>query len=181
MAADPANIEVVVNGIVSTAPKGTALPTDETTALNVAFTDVGEIGEDGVQEEWDDSQTDIKNNNGVTVRRIISETAMTIQLTMLETTSTTLEVYYPGSTVTGSGPYALAIKAPTADPRSWVLDEWDGTKKSRLVIPDGQVTARGPITYAANGAKQYQVTITAYPDSSASLAYKYSDNDGWGG
>lgn len=179
MAADPANIEVVVSGIVSTAPKGTALPTDATTALNVAFTDVGEIGEDGVEESWDDSQTDVKNNKGVTVRRIINETALTVQLTMLETTATTLEAYYPGSTVTGSGPYSLAIKAPTTDPRSWVLDEVDGDKQERLVIPDGQVTSRGPITYAASGAKQYQITITCYPDASGNLAYKYSPNDSW--
>jgi hypothetical protein len=179
MAADPANIRVAVSGIVSVAPTGTTAPTDATTALNVAFTDVGEIGEDGVEESWDDSQTDIRNNAGVVVRRIISESAATIQFTMLETSSTTLELYYKGSTVTGSGPYSIDIQAPQADPRSFVLDTLEGGIPERLYIPSGEVTARGPITYAANGAKQYQVTVTAYPDDTGTIAKKFSSDTAW--
>jgi len=179
MAADPAKIRSAVSGIVSVAPTGTTLPTDATTALNVAFTDVGEIGEDGVEESWDDSQTDIRNNAGYVVRSIISQTSGTIQFTMLETNSTTLELYYKGSSITGSGPYALAIKPPQADRRSFVLDTLDGTIKERLVLPSAEVTARGPVTHAANGAKQYQVTVTAYPDSSGNVAYKYSPDTAW--
>lgn len=179
MAADPANIEVAVSGVVSVAPTGTTAPTDSTTALNVAFTDVGEIGEDGVTEAWDDSQTDVKNNAGVTVRRILSETAATIHFVMLETKSTTLELYYKGSTVTGSGPYSIDIQQPQADPRSFVLDTLDGSTHERMYIPSGEVTERGEISYAANGAKQYEVTITCYPDSSGTIAKKFSDSAAW--
>lgn len=180
MAADPENVRVAVTGIVSVAPTGTTAPTDATTALNVAFTDVGEIGEDGVEESWDDSTTDIRNNAGAVVRSIISQTSGTVQFTMLETNATTLELYYKGSTITGTGPYTLPIAAPQADRRSWVLDTLDGTIPERLYIPDGEVTSRGPITHAASGAKQYQVTVTCYPDASGNLAYKFSSDTAWG-
>lgn len=176
MAADPDNIRVAVSGIVSVGPTSSTAPTDATTALAGTFTDVGEIGEDGVEESWDDSQTDVRNNAGVVVRRIISQTAATIQFTMLESNATAVELYYKGSTVTGSGPYSIDIKQPQADPRSFVLDTLDGTIHERLYIPSGEVTARGPITYAASGAKQYQVTVTCYPDSSGTIAKKFSDD-----
>lgn len=179
MAADPANIRSAISGIVSVGPTSSTAPADATTALAGTFTDVGEIGEDGVEESWDDSQTDIRNNAGVVVRRILSETAATIQFTMLETTATTLELYYKGSTVSGSGPYSIDIKSPQSDRRSFVLDTLDGTIPERLYIPDGEVTARGPITYAANGVKQYQVTVTAYPDSSGTIAKKFSSDTAW--
>lgn len=178
MAADPDNVRSAVTGIVSVATPTATAPTDATTALNVAFTDVGEIGEDGVVESWDDSQTDIRNNAGVVVRTIISQTAMTLTFTMLETNSTAWELYYKGSAVTGAGPYAMAIKPPQADRRSFALDTLDGTIKERLYIPSGEVTAREPVTHAASAAKAYAVTITAYPDASGNVAYKYSPDTG---
>lgn len=180
MAADPANITVAVTGVVSVAPTGTTAPSDATTALAAGFTDVGEIGEDGVEESWDDSQTDVRNNAGVVVRRIISQTAATIQFTMLETNATVWELFYKGSTVTGTGPYTLDIKAPQADPRSFVLDTVDGTTPERLYIPSGEVTAREPVTHAATGPKQYRVTVTAYPDSAGTIAKKFSTAAGLG-
>lgn len=180
MAADPANIKSAVTGVVSVGPPGTTLPTDSTTALDAALTDVGEIGEDGVVESWDDSQTDIKNNAGVTVRRLLNETAATLQFTMLESTSTTQELFYKGSTVTGTaGAYALEISAPQADPRVFVLDTLDGSTHERIVVPNGEVTDRGDVTYAASGVRQYEVTVTAYPDDTGVLVYKYSDNTAW--
>lgn len=180
MASDPANIKSAVTGVVSVGPTTTTAPTNSTGALNAGFTDVGEIGEDGVVESWDDSQTDIKNNAGVTVRRLINETAATLQFTMLESSATTQELFYKGSLVTGSaGAYAIGIKAPQADRRSFVLDTLDGATHERIYVPDGEVTDRGDVTYAASGARIYQVTVTAYPDATGVLVYKYSDNAAW--
>lgn len=179
MAADPANVRSAITGIVSVGPTTSTAPADATTALAGTFTDVGEIGEDGVEESWDDSSTDIRNNAGVVIRRIISQTAGTIKFTMLETSSTTLELYYKGSAVAGSGPYSIGIKAPQADPRSFVLDTLDGTIPERLYIPSGEVTDRGPITHSAQGVKQYEVTVTMYPDTTGTLAYKFSSDTAW--
>lgn len=181
MAADPSKVRSAISGIVSVGPTTTTAPTNATTALAAGFTDVGEISDAGVIEAWNDSSTDIRNNAGVVVRTIISQSSGTLQFTMLETSATTLELYYKGSTVTGSSsPYTLAIKQPQADRRSFVLDTLDGTIPERLYIPDGEVTARGNVTHAASGVKQYEVTITCYPDTTGTLAYKFSTDTNWG-
>jgi hypothetical protein len=44
----PAKVGVAVTGLVYRAPLATAAPTTQATSLNVAFVDVGYIGEDGV-------------------------------------------------------------------------------------------------------------------------------------
>jgi hypothetical protein len=51
----------------------------------------------------------------------------------------------------------------------------DGDVDIRIVIPDGQVTERGDVTYANGEAIGYDVTVTAYPDDSGVKAYIYRD------
>lgn len=179
MAADPDNVRVAVTGVVSVAPPATALPTDSTTALNIAFTDVGEIGEDGVQEAWSDDTAEIKNNAGVTVRRLITGTSATFEFTMLEENSTTLGLYYKGSAVAGSGPYSIAIGRPQTDHREFVIDVLDGDLHKRIVIPDGEVSERQAVDHVSSTATAYRVTLSCYPDDAGNLMYKYSDSTAW--
>ena len=91
-----ANVLAAQTGAAKVAPTGTAAPTTSTSALNVAFTDVGGISEEGIVESWDDESTVIKDNSGATVRKIITGTEAQLAFTMLESRSDALELYYKG-------------------------------------------------------------------------------------
>lgn len=180
MAADPDQVQVAVNGSVSVAPTGTTAPTNSTTALNVAFADVGEIGEDGITESYSDDVTEIRNNNGTTIRRVITGSGATLSFTMLETSAATLELYHKGSSVTGStGAYAIHVKEVNSVRNAVVLDVLDGTTHVRIYAGNAEVGERGDIVYNAGVPIGYQVTISCYPDSNGDLLVKFSDSEAW--
>lgn len=183
MSQDADNVHIAVSGTLSTAPKGSAAPTDSTTALDVAYTDLGWIDENGVTESHADETTDIKGNDGSVIRRVITGSSMTLKAVLLENKSAVVELYYKGSTVAlaGAGPdHKIDIKMAQADVRAFVFDTIDGTTHERIYVPQGEVTDRGDIVYAANGTPVgFEVTITAYPDNNKVLATKFSDNAAW--
>lgn len=180
MAQDAANVQVAVSGTASVAPTGTAAPTDSTTALNVAFLDLGWISEDGVTESYSDDSTEIKGNDGSVLRRVITGSAATLQLTLLESKTDVLELFHKGSTMTGAaGAFEMDVKQPATDKRSFVFDVLDGTEHLRIYVPTGEVTDRGDIVYRNSEAIGYNVTITCYPDASKVLLKKFSDNAAW--
>ena len=73
MAVDATKVRVGAVGKVYHAPLLTVLPTDTTTALNVAFLEVGYIADDGLTGEPDENTSDIRAWGGDLVRRVISE------------------------------------------------------------------------------------------------------------
>lgn len=176
-----ANVLAAQTGAAKVAPTGTAAPTTSTSALNVAFTDVGGISEEGIVESWDDESTVIKDNSGATVRKIITGTEAQLAFTMLESRSDALELYYKGmSVVTDGGTgYKIDIKMPTNDRRSFVFELLDGSTHLRIYVPIGEVGDRGDITYVNSTTISYPVTVTCYPDSSGVLMTQFSDLAAW--
>lgn len=180
MANDAANVQVAVSGKASVAPTGTTAPTDSTTALAAGFTDLGWISNDGITEAYSDDTTEIRGNDGTVLRRIITGSAATLHLTLLESKSDVLELYHKGGTVSGtSGAFKIDVKAPNTDPRSFAFDVLDGTEHLRIYVPNGEVTERGDIIYRNSEAIGYEVTISCYPNASAVLLTKFSDNAAW--
>lgn len=165
------NVRVAVTGGIFVAATGTALPTSAVSTLNVAFTELGYVGEDGITENQSADVNDIKAwQNGDTVRKVQTSHDLTYQFTLIETTDTVLAEFY--------GPLVGGVVQVTGDQlghKSWVIEIADGDVDIRVVIPDGQVTERGEITYANGEAIGYQVTVTAYPDDSGVKAYIYRD------
>lgn len=170
MALTAANVRVAVTGAVYTAPAGTALPTDTTTALNVAFVELGYVSEDGITQSINSDTTTIKAwQNADTVRTLQTSHDLTYTLTLLETSTDVLKAYYSGAPTSS----LAEIKGGQGLRQEWVIHITDGVKLIRLVIPDGQVTDQGDITYANADAIGYQITITCYPDGSGVKAYMY--------
>jgi hypothetical protein len=163
MASDASNVRVGVTGAVYTGDNGTTLPTDATTELDAALADVGYISEDGVVESHDTDSNDIRAwQNGDVVRKVQTSHDVTFGFTMLETTETTLAAFYgnyDGDGATGT----VEITGDQLPRGVWVLSVLDGDHVLRIVIPDGQITDRGDITYANGEAVGREVTITAYP------------------
>lgn len=182
MAVDADNVVVGVTGAVYVAPKGTTLPTNAAAALNVAFKDLGYVGEEGVQENpATTSTTNIKAwQNGVVVRKVQTEHDTTFQFTLIETKADVLATVY-GNHTAGK----VEINASIKPRKSWVIDVLDDDSKIRFVIPEAEITGIGTITYANNGVAGYAITLTAYEDpnyagsqAAPAKVYKYHSTDG---
>lgn len=174
-------VRVAVTGAAYVAPPKTTLPTDSESTWNAAFTDIGWISDDGITESNSADSTEIKGwQGGQTVRKVISSSEMTFSFTAIETSKTVLELYHKGSkVVTTTGKSVLAVKAPGPDRRTFGFDVIDGDSHIRIVIPDGEVTETGDITYKGDEAIAYELTITAYPGPDGTVAFKYSNDPAW--
>jgi hypothetical protein len=168
------NVEVGVTGGVYVADVGTSLPNDTTDVLNAAFDDVGYISDDGVVESQGSDTTDIKAwQNGDIVRKVQTKHELTYKFTMIETSETTQGVFY-GNYSAG----AVEITGEQLDHKSWIIHVIDGDDKIRIVIPDGQITERGDVSYKNDDAISYPVTITCFPDGDGVKATKYLSGTG---
>lgn len=173
MANQASNVRVAVSGAFYKAPLATPLPTSAaaTPPLNTAFVDLGYISEDGVTQTIDADTSDIKAwQNGDIVRTIQTSHKVSYQMTMIETKKEVLELFYSDPDATAA---AVKITGKQAKHETYVLDVLDGDKTVRLVIPDGQVTERGEVTFKNEEAIGYQVTIVAYPDNKGVKVYQY--------
>jgi len=178
MALTAENVRVGVTGAIYVAPVDTALPTDATTVLPVDHEDVGYISEDGVTETQDTDTDDIVAwQNGAKVRKVQTSHDLMYAFTMIETSEVTLREYYGNWTAGAVGPPitddTVVIDGAELPHRVWVLSVVDGDNLIRIVVPDGQITETGDITYANGDAVGREVTITCYPDSSGNKAYIY--------
>lgn len=172
-----ANVRVGVTGTVSVAVSGTAVPTTVSGALNAAFFDLGYISEDGVSTSTSTDVNDIKAwQNGTIVRKVQTSHDYTLTFTMLETSEKTLEVYYGNFTHGAGAASGVSQVTGTQGYRgAWVLNVVDGTDLIRIVLPDGQVTEHGDVVYANGDPVGYEITVTAYPDTSGVKAYVYTE------
>lgn len=164
----------LATGGILGAPLGTALPTDPTTALNVAFTAYGYVGDDGVTQTIGADTTDIKAWGGDTVRKVQTSHDLTYKFRLIETNDKSLGLYYGDSNVsTTTGVTTVKINSQTLPHNEFVIEVKDGTNRVRVVIPDGQVTERGDVVYQDEDVTAYDVTVTCYPDASGNKAYIY--------
>ena len=171
MALTASNVRVGVTGAIYKAPLKTAAPANATAAIDARFKDLGYISEDGVTQTIDSDKSEIKAwQNGDIVRTIQTSHNVSFQFTLIETNEEVLKLYYADPTATAT---AVKVTGAQSAHDSYVLDVLDGDKTIRIVIPDGQVTERGEITYKTDEAIGYQVTVAAYPDATGAKAYLY--------
>ena len=174
---------LATGGILS-GPLGTALPTDASTAPNVAITGVGYISDDGVSESMNRETDKIKAWGGDVVKIVQSEHSVTYQYTMIEAARAEVnrEVYGEPNvtatvaTTTHGNLLAIKVTAEQLPHRVRVIEIKDGDARVRIVLPDSQITEVGDITYQDAAIIAYPVTVEAFPDASGVKAYKYTDD-----
>lgn len=150
--------------------------TDFTTALPGTLIPSGFISEDGVTESNENDTEKIKAWGGDTVRIVQTEHTVTYTLTFLESNPNILRAVYGEDNVTETaGIITVNVNSDTLEHRSWIFEMKDGDRHIRIFVPDGQITARGEITYTHTGAIQYEVTIEAFPDENGTKAVKVLD------
>ena len=152
---------------VFVAPKGTTLPTDITTALNVSFVELGWMAEDGIEETQTADQAEFTAWQGSTVvKRKRTKVGKTYKFQCLETNATTNGLAFRGQTPTITGaPGAKVAKTDFKDQainddRAWVLSVVDGAVTERHVIPAGDYTLTGSTQYQAGNMKILTFEIT---------------------
>jgi hypothetical protein len=171
-----------VTGAIMSAEKGTALPDDASTAPAGAWEDSGYISEDGCT--LSDAQTwvDIKDWGGDTVRRIKSESQVTIAFSFLEINDRSAAAAFGDDNVSVTGG-AIQIKLNVNEPprKAWVINMLDGDRYLRITVADGQITDRGDLTFTRQGAIVIPVTLTCYPDENGDAAIIYAEGPDGGG
>lgn len=166
-----------VGGAIFVAPLGTELPTDATTALDVAFENVGYISEDGVVNTNSPDTDTIKEWGGASVGKIDNGKDDTWQFTMIEALNlAALKLVYGPGNVSGTLKEGITIKANSNEQADvcMVIDMiLKGGALKRVVLPSAGVSEVGEVTYAATSAIGYQTTLLATPDAEGNTHYEY--------
>lgn len=175
-------------GAIKNAPVGTTLPTLASIAasgvtLDSAFTGDEYVSEDGLTLAPSMSTTDIKDWSGSVVRKVLESFDGTLSWTMISTNEGSLGVAFGAENIetkaatAGHGKQVgVKLGAHLPEERSWVFLMKDGDARIIIVVPKGQVTEVGEITFAANAAVGWNVTLSCYPDSDGESIYIYTDD-----
>lgn len=166
-----------ISGAVFRAVKGTAAPTDATSALPEAFKALGYCSEDGLVNSNSPSVTNIKAWGGNVVLPIQEDREDTFQLTLIESLNVeVLKAVYGSDKVSGTLASGITVDVGTDQPEEgvWVVDMImrDGALK-RIVIPHGTITELEDISYTDTDAVGYGITITATPDDGGDTHHEY--------
>lgn len=165
-----------VGGAIWSAPLGTALPTDATTALDVAFKSLGYVSDDGLSNEMTTDTEEIKAWGGDTV--LVAQTGASDTFTYKLIESLNIEVLkevYGAENVTGTLETGIKISVNSKEKIDHVIvvETVVRDKFKRIVLPVAKIKEMAEITYADGEPVGYEVTVQALPDSSGNTHYEY--------
>jgi len=165
---------------------GTAGATLPTTATGTAtgFTALGYVGEDGLTETIDRTTDKIKAWGGDIVKVTQSEFSVTYGFTLYETQNAdVLKAVFGDTNVTTAAATAstgklqsVKVNSQTRSKKPMIFEMVDGLAKIRIVVPSGQISLSGDLTYTDAGVVGYPCTVEAFADSSGNQAYHYLDD-----
>lgn len=180
--------EQKTTGAIKHAPVGTTLPTLASISKNGVQIDSAFVGDEYVSEDGltltpSVSTSDIKEWSGATVRKVLESFDGTLAWTMISTNEGSLGVAFGAdhvdsqeATSNHGNQNKVSLGAHLPEPQSWVFLMKDGDARIVIVVPNGQVTEVGEVTFAANAAVGWNVTLSCYPDENGECIYIYTDD-----
>jgi hypothetical protein len=164
-----------VGGGIWTAPEGTTLPTDASTALNSAFTSLGYVSEDGVKRNISRDSNVVHAWGGDPVAVLSTKKTETFKFKLIEPNNVSvLGLTFGEATGTLADGITVKSKADISTPRAYVISTLLADNvHQRIVIPAGVVTDIGEISYVDNDVIGFELTITAIADTNGNTAYEY--------
>lgn len=180
--------EQKTTGAIKHAPVGTTLPVlsdigASGVTLDPAFVGDEYVSEDGLTLSPSMSTTNIKDWSGAVVRKLLEEFDGTLSWTMISTNEDTLKIAFGDDYVTSAAASSAhgaqvraALGAHLPDTQSWVFLMKDGDARVVIVVPNGQITEVGDVTFVSNNAIGWQVTLSTYPDSDGNSIYIMTDD-----
>lgn len=166
-----------IGGAVYRAKKGTALPTDATTALTEAYKCLGYCSEDGLSNGNDRSSDKVAAWGGDVVLNMTNAGSDTFTLTLIEGLSEeVLKTVYGSDNVTAnaSNDITVAVNGGSDEEAVYVFELiLKGGALKRIVVPCASVTSLGEVKYVDTDAVGYNITLTAVNDESGNSHYEY--------
>lgn len=174
-----ANVSVgkgVVGGYFFTAPAGTVLPTDYSTALADTFVNVGYLSDEGITSSMDADSDTFQDLNGDDIATASGSRTRTIGLTLVEVNATALKEIYGQDNVTVAEGGAITVTHNNAEMphRVGVIEAVlrDG-RRWRRVLADMQITEWDDTTIVSTELVTFPVTYTLNADSAGNYIYDY--------
>ena len=173
-----------VTGGVRTAPLGTALPTDATAALDVAFLSLGRISDDGIDKTEARPKTDKFDWGGSLSASLQDSFMLTLKFKLLQLVNADVQRTVHGadnvSVTAATGAHgtqiASAINAKLLDLGVFVFDAYYQRNSGRLVLPIARPIEVGPLKWVHKDLAAYELTVQAFPDNDNNFAYEYWDD-----
>lgn len=152
---------------------GTTLPTDAIAVLDPAFEPHGWMGDDGFVNNIQRDVTKHRDFAGTVIKTTQDSYEETIQVTCCESNPVVLKSVFGDDNVVVSftGGHRKVTIRHEENPlprKSYVVRVVDGVKTRMLVVPEGQITEIGEITYLSSELVQYTVTIDCYKPATGS-------------
>lgn len=167
MALDEDNVVAAITGSVHWAPMGSTGPTDYSTALAVAFKDLGYLGENGVDFDPNETATKLRAwQKGQTVKVIRRGEDITVNFDLIELRSEEAQKMYwgEGATVASGGLTVTVTDLAGSTPFMLVVEAVDGDKGVRYFFPKATLEQRGKISLVSTNYQSMPVTLTAQKD-----------------
>lgn len=164
-----------VGGGIWTAPSGSTLPTDASTALDNAFNTLGYVSDAGVTRSISRDNTVIHAWGGDPVAVLSNNKTETFRFKLIEPSNVdVLGITFGEAAGTLAAGITVKSKADISTPRAYCISTiMADDVHQRIVIPSGVVTDIGEIVYVDNDVVGFELTITAMADEQGCTAYEY--------
>ena len=173
----------VTTGGVLIGTSGATLPTSAS-GTTTGFTALGYVSDSGLTETINRTTDKIKAWGGDVVKVTQSEFSVSYGFTLYEAQNAdVLKAVFGSNNVTTTAAtgttgtlQAVKVTSETRSKLPMIFDMKDGTSKIRIVVPAGQISLSGDLTYTDAGVVGYPCTVEAFTDASGVQAYHYLDN-----
>lgn len=168
-----------VGGYAYYAPYGTDLPTDNSTALDEAFRNIGFINEDGVTFTDESDSESIPDMNGDSIVTTSGAIEKSFTFFAAEVKADTLKLQYGDANVTdATGTITVHDKGPNSAMYSVVFEfRLKDGRKERCVVPCATVTELGDLVYNYQELVGREITMAASLDATLGDYYvRYIDS-----